>query len=90
MNARRPNQLFGSIRTIQNDENASYNGLTVVYRQQVSHGFSGQMSYTWSHDLDASTDSNGGGTPMNPYDWREDYGNSNWDVRQRLVVKLGV
>ncbi len=29
-----------------------------------------QVSYTWSHTLDVSTDSNGGGTPMNPYNWR--------------------
>ena len=84
VNARRPNQLFGSIRTIQNDENSSYHAMNIVYRQQLSHGFSGLMSYTWSHDLDASSDSNNG-SPMNPYNWRQDYGNSNWDVRHRFV-----
>ncbi len=42
-------------------------------------------SYTWAHTLDASTDSNGGGTPMNPYWWKADYGNSNWDIRHRFV-----
>jgi hypothetical protein len=84
VNARRPNQLFGSIRTIQNDENSSYNALNVVYRQQVFHGFSGLMSYTWAHNLDASSDSNNGSV-MNPYNWKQDYGNANWDVRHRFV-----
>ena len=44
------------------------------------------VSYTWSHTLDVSTDSNGGGTPMNPYWWKADYGNSNWDIRHRVVA----
>ena len=84
VNARRPNQLFGSIRTIQNDEDSSYNALNLVYRQQLFHGFSGLLSYTWSHDLDASSDSNNGSV-MNPYNWKQDYSNANWDVRQRFV-----
>jgi outer membrane receptor protein involved in Fe transport len=84
VNSRRPNQLFGSIRTIQNDENSSYNALNLVYRQRIFHGFSGLMSYTWSHNLDASSDSNNG-SPMNPYNWKQDYASSNWDVRHRFV-----
>ena len=42
---------------IQNDENSSYNGLTVVYRQQVSHGFSGRCLTHGRNDRNASTDS---------------------------------
>jgi hypothetical protein len=42
-------------------------------------------SYTWAHTLDAGTDSNGGGQPMDPYDWHRDYGNANWDIRHRFV-----
>jgi hypothetical protein len=45
-------------------------------------------SYTWSHTLDVTTDSNGGGTPMIPYDWKDDYGNSNWDIRHRFVASF--
>jgi Carboxypeptidase regulatory-like domain/TonB dependent receptor len=85
---RRPNKLFGDIRTIQNDETANYNGLSVVLRQRLSHGISALASYTWSHTLDVSSDSNGGGAPMNPYNWRGDYGNSNWDVRHRFVASF--
>jgi len=83
--ARRPNQLFGSIRIINNDEDSSYNGLSVTFRQRFAHGITALASYTWAHDLDVTTDSNGGGSPMNPYNWREDYGNSNWDIRHRFV-----
>jgi len=86
--SRRPNRLFGEIRTIQNDENASYNGLSLILRQRMSHGLSMLASYTWSHALDVTTDSNGGGAPMNAYDWRADYGNSNWDVRHRFVASF--
>ncbi len=36
--SRRPNQLFGDIRTIQNDEISNYDGLSVELRQRLSHG----------------------------------------------------
>jgi Carboxypeptidase regulatory-like domain/TonB dependent receptor len=86
VDARRPNQIFLDIRTIQNDEIANYEGLSVVFRQQTTHGLSALMSYTWSHTLDVTTDSNGGGQPMNPYNWRQDYGNSNWDLKHRFIA----
>ena len=84
--ARRPNQAFASIRVIQNDEIGNYQGLNAVLRQRMSHGLTMLLGYTWSHTLDVSTDSNGGGAPMNPYNWRQDYSNSNWDVRHRLLA----
>ena len=86
VNPRRPNQLFGQIRVIQNDEAATYQGLNVVFRQNMSHGLTSLLSYTWSHALDVSTDSNGGGAPMDPFNWKRDYSNSNWDVRHRFVA----
>ncbi len=86
--SRRPNPLFGDIRTIQNDEIANYNGLSLTLRQRLSHGISLLASYTWSHTLDISGDSNNGGYPQNPYDWRADYGNSAWDVRHRFVASF--
>ncbi|MBV8830423.1 MAG: TonB-dependent receptor, partial [Acidobacteriaceae bacterium] len=86
--SRRPNKLFGDNRIIQNDEEANYNGLSISLRQRLAHGLSMLASYTWSHALDVGTDSNGGGQPMNPYNWRADYGNSNWDVRHRFVASF--
>ncbi len=88
INPRRPNQAFAQIRTVQNDVVSSYEGLSVVYRQRMFHGLQMLASYTWAHTLDVSSDSNGGGTNMNPYNWRQDYGNSNWDIRNRAVVSF--
>ena len=85
INARRPNQLFGRIRRIQNDEYSHYNGLTAILRQRAKHGLSGMLSYTWSHDLDLSDNSNNGGTTMDQYNIGLDYADSNWDIRNRLV-----
>jgi hypothetical protein len=81
----RPNQLFGSIRDLRDIAYSHYNGLNVILRQRLSNGFSGQFSYTWAHDLDIASDSNGGGTATDPYDIPYDYGNSNWDIRHRFV-----
>lgn len=83
--SRRPNQLFGQIRTIQNDLIANYQGLTVSLHQQLTRGMQINANYTWSHTLDVANDSNDGGVPMDPYNWRLDYANASWDVRQRFV-----
>lgn len=85
VNTRRPNQLWGQIRTIQNDEYSNYHGFTAIFRQRLAHGVQVNASYTWSHTLDFSSDSNGGGVSMNPYNFRLDYGNANWDIRNRFV-----
>ena len=86
VNSRRPNRLFGQIRTIQNDLIANYQGLSLIFRQRFTRGLQMQANYTWSHTLDVSSDSNNSGAPMDPYDWRRDYGNSNWDIRHRFVA----
>jgi hypothetical protein len=86
VNSRRPNALFGVIRTIAMDEIENYESMSVIFRQRMSHGLQTMVTYTWSHTLDVTTDSNGGGTPMNPYWWRQDYGNANWDLRHRFTA----
>jgi hypothetical protein len=86
VNSRRPNPLFGVIRTIADDEIANYESMSLVFHQRMSHGLQMLASYTWSHTLDVTTDSNGGGAPMIPYTWKDDYGNSNWDVTHRFIM----
>lgn len=88
VSSRRPNPLFGVIRTVNDDEIANYESMSAIFRQRLTHGLQMNASYTWSHTLDVSTDSNGGGTPMIPYDWKDDYGNSNWDIRHRFVASF--
>ena len=84
--SRRPNQLWGVIRTISNDEYAHYNALNVIFNQRTFHGASLRLAYTWSHNLDIGTDSNGGGYPMDAYNMSRDYASSDWDVRNRFVA----
>ena len=88
VNPRRPNQAWGQIRTIQNDEIANYEGMTAIFRQRMNHGVQVLASYTWSHAIDISSDSNGGGAPMDAFNWRRDYGNANWDIRHRFVASI--
>jgi hypothetical protein len=86
INSRRPNQLFGRIRDIANDEYSHYNALTAILRQRSKHGLSGMLSYTWAHDLDVSDNSNNGGNTVDNYNINMDYGNSGWDIRNRFVA----
>lgn len=88
LNSQRPNQLFGSIRTFQDDEWANYNALNLILRQRMFHGLSGQVGYTWAHALDLSDNSTTVGFTANAYDMPADYANSNWDVRNRVVGSL--
>ena len=83
--SRRPNQRFGNIRRLENQAYSNYEGMNVVFTQRTQKGLSMQWSYTWSHSLDQSTYSTGGGQIVNPNDWRADYGNSSDDIRHRVV-----
>jgi hypothetical protein len=83
--ARRPNQRFGNIRHIENQEYSNYEAMNVVFTQRMQRGLSMQWNYTWSHSLDQGTYSTGGGQIVNSNDWRADYGNSSDDVRHRFV-----
>lgn len=84
--SRRPNQLWGVIRTISNDEYAHYHALNVIFNQRTFRGASLRLAYTWSHNLDIGTDSNGGGYPMDAYNMARDYASSDWDLRNRFVA----
>ena len=88
VNSRRPYQSFGAIRQITNGGWSTYEGFTTVFRQRMSHGVTANLSYTWAHNMDTSSDANGGGYLMNPYNIRADYGNSNWDIRNRFVATI--
>jgi hypothetical protein len=77
--------LFGQIRTITNDLISNYHHLAVTVHQRAWKGLQFDMSYTWAHALDVTSDSNNGGAPMNPYNWRLDYGNAPFDIRHRVA-----
>jgi Carboxypeptidase regulatory-like domain/TonB dependent receptor len=83
--ARRPNQRFGTIREISNNAWGDYQGMNVIFTQRTHRGLGVTLNYTWSHNLDVSDFSTGGGNITYPDDWRADYGNSSWDIRHRFV-----
>jgi len=84
----RPNQLWGSIRTLDNQAWSNYDALNVVLTQRFHSGLNFSLAYTWSHALDVATSANEGGQPMNPYDFQADYGNALWNIPQRFVANF--
>ncbi len=89
-----PDPRFLSVTQISNQGISNYNGLTFQYRRAFSHGFQGQVSYTWSHSLD-DVSNGGSGLPytftahtptslINP-NISANYGNSDYDIRHNVV-----
>jgi len=86
--SRRPNQLFGEIRTFQNDMIANYHAVSFILRQRVSHGLQAIAHYTWSRTRDQTDHSNNndGRATQDPYNPMADYGPAYWDVPHRFVA----
>ena len=83
---------YSTFTMFQNGAVSNYNGLTVTFRKQFGQGFSAGANYTWSHNLDET--SNGGLSPysfvgsgsllgqLNPTSLSAtNYGNSDYDIR---------
>jgi hypothetical protein len=90
IDARRPNQSFRVIRTIQNDLYANYHAMSVILRQRMMHGLQAMAHYTWSITKDIGTNSNGGSSQnpgVDPYTQiARDYARADWDVPHRFVA----
>ena len=54
------------------------------FRTTAYHGVTSQISYTWGHNLDEVT-AYRGALPQNSYDFKGDYGNSDFDTRNSVV-----
>jgi hypothetical protein len=70
------------IASYYNGTMSSYNALQLSYNRQLSHGFTANANYTWSHNLTNSQTAGAlfEGSP------ESDYGNSNNDLRHRVSV----
>jgi hypothetical protein len=75
---------YSDINQIQSIGTSNYNSLQAVLRTNQWHGMTSQMSYTWGHNLDEVTQYRGA-LPQNSYDFKGDYGNSDFDTRNTLV-----
>ena len=95
----RPNSQFAGINTRDSEGSSQYNAANFHFQTTDLHktGLSLVGNYTWSHSTDdlSSTfsDSTGGGSYgfgnlgyLDPIDPRLDWGSSDFDIRQRLVL----
>jgi len=70
---------------------SNYNALLLKLEKRMSNGLSLLASYTWSHSLDNASDANlgsqhAGDTFRDPRHLNWEYGNSDFDVRNRFVA----
>ena len=63
--------------------NGSYNGFQAGVRLQNKWGLSGEVDYTWSHEIDIQTNDNSCCT-SNPWNFKYDKGGGGFDRRQIL------
>ena len=87
-NLYRQYQGFSNITQTENITNASYNSFQAGIRMLNRHGFTVQLSYTWSHEIDiqsgdlTSTNQQGsGGQISNPFNIEYDRGSGTIDRR---------
>jgi hypothetical protein len=94
-NAPVPN--YGTVAQLMSGAVSNYNGLTVTVKRKMSKWVSGLFNYTWSHNLDET--SNGGlftygdslQGQINPLSLRaNNYGNSDYDVRHNISADFVV
>lgn len=86
-----PDLRFGTVTEQQTSAESNYNGLTVSFQRNMSHGLLVAASYTYGHSLDDL--SNDGFSrfnadtnlsiinPQDPFHPGANYGNSDYDVR---------
>ena len=82
------NNSFGNINYTCACFNSSYSSGNLLLRQRVNHGLFVQAAYTWGHARDQA-DTFGGGLPVvDAYNTRLEWGNSGYDVAQKLAFAV--
>jgi hypothetical protein len=89
--------LIGQAHAMLNREFSIYHALQVKVERRFTSGFYMLAGYTYSHSIDdgsiSSTGANapiasGGGMPQDSFNWRAERGNSDFDLRHRMVVSF--
>ena len=73
---------YTGINQQENTTNGNYNGFQTGLRVQNRHGLSGELDYTWSHEIDITSYDLGG--VSNPFNLKYDKGSGALDRRQIL------
>ena len=86
-----PNTPF-YLNQLETSANSTYHSLQVSYQQRAWRGLTNMVSYTWSHSIDNASDGQdyvpNASQPNDSQNARGERGNSNFDVRHRLVWSL--
>ncbi len=90
---KRRNSSFGAMTDIFSGISSNYNAMAVRVNKRFAQNFELNYNYTWSHSLDfgqnGSTFSDTNDL-LDPFNIRNEYGNSIFDVRQRSVFSAVV
>jgi hypothetical protein len=86
--ARRPFPQYSALYAYTPIVSANYGSLQAQIERRFNSGFSLLLAYTWSHSIDngPSQTDNGVSGPQNAYNFAAERGDSNYDIRNRLVV----
>ncbi|HEY2470055.1 MAG TPA: TonB-dependent receptor [Terracidiphilus sp.] len=85
----RPNPNYSSITDIFSGVNSNYEALVASFNHRLSHGISLTGNYTWSHAMDFGENNQTSASVtslLDPNNLKLDYGNSNQNVPNRLVI----
>ncbi len=89
-NPRRPlyfmDPLLGDVDFRTNFGGSKYQSMQTSVRKRLSHGLSGGVAWTWSHNLSNTRGPAFSTRPENSYCSRCDWGNAGEDRRQTLVI----
>jgi hypothetical protein len=85
------NTAFLHAEVFNNAASSIYHALQANVTKRMSRGLTFQVAYTWAHAIDNSSDpltpsAGNQGFPRNSLDLAAERGNSDFDVRQRLVI----
>lgn len=78
---------YSNINEIQSIGNSNYSSLQATLRTTNFHHLTVQLAYTWSHSFDDVT-AYRGSLPQNSFDFKNDYGQSDFDTRQIFITQL--
>src|ERR1019366_7423779 len=82
-NAQYPN--FGSIIQLNSTGSSNYNSLQTTLRLRAWHGLTGQIAYTWAHELDEVTEYRGV-IPFDSFNLHQEYGSGDFDTRHNFTA----
>jgi hypothetical protein len=77
---------LGVIELVGNHAYSNYNSLQVTFNKRMSHGLLLTAGYTYGHGLDNGSLNRFTIGPENGNNLKQDYANSDFDVRHRLTV----